>query len=139
MTFFILLSPLLQKLSYDKVENDLVDYLKAYLNEEVFADVRSRVDDLNQESRLCELILEVIYCAEKQMDSHIVMLDDIQEIIGKVREMEPDGTNFRVGLSECFIVFIVLFFVYTGRYRGQVFLAPLRLFLRVAFNAQEDH
>lgn len=78
------------------MENDLVDYLKTFLGDEVFVNVQARVDDLNQESRLCELLLEVIYCAESQMDKHGDMLDDIQEMIGKLRDMAPDGTNFRV-------------------------------------------
>lgn len=84
------------QLSYEKVESDLSDYLKSFLGDEVFAEVQARVDDLNQESRLCELLLEVIYCAENQMDRQSDMLDDIQEMIGKLRDIAPDGTNFRV-------------------------------------------
>lgn len=137
------LSPATQ-ISYDKVESDLVDYLKTFLGSEVFEDVQARVDDLNQESRLCELILEVIYCAEKQMDRHSGMLDDIQEMIGKVRDMEPDGTNFRVGFRRGSVLFaecLIISSLYTivGRSRRQVLPAHLRFFFSAALHAQEDH
>ena len=56
----------------------------------------SHVSELNQESRLCELILVLIRMAEDQMDHHVAMFEDIIKIVHRVREMEDDGTNFHV-------------------------------------------
>ena len=83
-------------MTYDEIEQDMTGYLKANLLEEKFANLQAKVDPLNQESRLCELLLDVIHYAEDQMDRHVTMFDEILTTVNRIKDMDYDGTNFRV-------------------------------------------
>ena len=82
--------------SYDEIESGMSEYLKCNLKPEAFEAMHHRVEELNQESRLCELLLEIIKHAEGEMDRHVAMFDDILLTINRVRDAPSDDSNFKV-------------------------------------------
>ena len=82
--------------TYDEIEQGMAEYLKANLKPEPYQVVHDRVNELNQESRLCELLLEIIKHAEAEMDRHVAMFDDLLNTISRVRDTPNDNTDFKV-------------------------------------------
>lgn len=72
------------------------DYLKTNLPTDAYHRVVNKCNVINQESRLCELLLEIIHYCESALDRHVDMFDAIFSTILKIKDLPFDGTNFRV-------------------------------------------
>ena len=78
---------------YSETIKNLMDYLETNLSSEQFDDLCKRINDLNEESQLCEMILELVRHSEEHMDRHMELFDEILQVVHKIQNMDRNNSE----------------------------------------------